>query len=376
VGNRDAPSHSSGPDAPCPCRTTLEARGCWSTSGVPSTKPDWCALSLAPVGLTPTLMSWVRGAWSWRPHQGWFLGWGLWEAPGLPRETPQLACLIPRGCLLAEDKGWEEPGDLRPLQHHQVGGPAPASGVIQLQQPMTCPVTVATCLLAAPQPPPALPRSIRRCWCSHATDRCCRHRAWLCSAHSLSPLSHVFQGSAVCVYRMADVREVFNGPFAHRESPHHQWGAYEGRVPYPRPGVVSDSPDLRVPSAPPIALAGGGMGLILHLLTCWDGLPMGPTQGWLGTKVWQRGGEDGSQTGRWEGPKPALLSNGRGRRDGCWGGWAELVPCHPRSVPARPPTSPGGSTAPPRTSPTTCCTSPALTPSCTSPCTPVTASPS
>ncbi|XP_062496523.1 semaphorin-3G [Pezoporus occidentalis] len=52
-----------------------------------------------------------------------------------------------------------------------------------------------------------------------------------------STTSHVFQGSAVCVYRMADIREVFNGPFAHRESPHHQWGAYEGRVPYPRPGV-------------------------------------------------------------------------------------------------------------------------------------------
>ncbi|XP_049683057.1 semaphorin-3G [Accipiter gentilis] len=52
-----------------------------------------------------------------------------------------------------------------------------------------------------------------------------------------STISHVFQGSAVCVYRMADIREVFNGPFAHRETPHHQWGAYEGRVPYPRPGV-------------------------------------------------------------------------------------------------------------------------------------------
>ncbi|KAI1234402.1 Semaphorin-3G [Lamprotornis superbus] len=52
-----------------------------------------------------------------------------------------------------------------------------------------------------------------------------------------STVSHIFRGSAVCVYRMADIREVFNGPFAHRESPHHQWGAYEGRVPYPRPGV-------------------------------------------------------------------------------------------------------------------------------------------
>uniref|UniRef100_I3J086 Sema domain, immunoglobulin domain (Ig), short basic domain, secreted, (semaphorin) 3bl n=1 Tax=Oreochromis niloticus TaxID=8128 RepID=I3J086_ORENI len=31
--------------------------------------------------------------------------------------------------------------------------------------------------------------------------------------------------------------EVFNGPFAHKEGPDYQWGAYEGRVPYPRPGV-------------------------------------------------------------------------------------------------------------------------------------------
>uniref|UniRef100_A0A8B9P8W1 Semaphorin 3G n=1 Tax=Apteryx owenii TaxID=8824 RepID=A0A8B9P8W1_APTOW len=52
-----------------------------------------------------------------------------------------------------------------------------------------------------------------------------------------STVSHVFRGSAVCVYHMADIREVFNGPFAHRDSPLHQWAAYEGRVPYPRPGV-------------------------------------------------------------------------------------------------------------------------------------------
>ncbi|RMB99996.1 hypothetical protein DUI87_23405 [Hirundo rustica rustica] len=52
-----------------------------------------------------------------------------------------------------------------------------------------------------------------------------------------STVSHVFRGSAVCVYCMADIRDVFNGPFAHRESPQHQWAAYEGRVPYPRPGV-------------------------------------------------------------------------------------------------------------------------------------------
>uniref|UniRef100_A0A4W5RM76 Sema domain, immunoglobulin domain (Ig), short basic domain, secreted, (semaphorin) 3bl n=1 Tax=Hucho hucho TaxID=62062 RepID=A0A4W5RM76_9TELE len=56
-----------------------------------------------------------------------------------------------------------------------------------------------------------------------------------------STISNVFQGFAVCVYRMADIREAFNGPFAHKEGPDYQWGAYEGRVPYPRPGVVSNT---------------------------------------------------------------------------------------------------------------------------------------
>uniref|UniRef100_A0A8C2HEK5 Sema domain, immunoglobulin domain (Ig), short basic domain, secreted, (semaphorin) 3bl n=1 Tax=Cyprinus carpio TaxID=7962 RepID=A0A8C2HEK5_CYPCA len=52
-----------------------------------------------------------------------------------------------------------------------------------------------------------------------------------------STISNVFQGYAVCVYSMADIREAFNGPFAHKERPDYQWGPYEGRVPYPRPGV-------------------------------------------------------------------------------------------------------------------------------------------
>uniref|UniRef100_A0A665U321 Sema domain, immunoglobulin domain (Ig), short basic domain, secreted, (semaphorin) 3bl n=1 Tax=Echeneis naucrates TaxID=173247 RepID=A0A665U321_ECHNA len=54
-----------------------------------------------------------------------------------------------------------------------------------------------------------------------------------------STISNVFQGFAVCVYRMADIREAFNGPFAHKEGPDYQWGAYEGRMPYPRPGCPS-----------------------------------------------------------------------------------------------------------------------------------------
>ncbi|MCI4389961.1 hypothetical protein PGIGA_G00117050 [Pangasianodon gigas] len=47
----------------------------------------------------------------------------------------------------------------------------------------------------------------------------------------------VFKGSAVCVYSMADVRMVFNGPFSHKEGPNYQWVAYTGKIPYPRPGT-------------------------------------------------------------------------------------------------------------------------------------------
>ncbi|KAK3574964.1 hypothetical protein QTP86_019707, partial [Hemibagrus guttatus] len=47
----------------------------------------------------------------------------------------------------------------------------------------------------------------------------------------------VFKGSAICVYSMADVRMVFNGPFAHKEGPNYQWIAYQGKIPYPRPGT-------------------------------------------------------------------------------------------------------------------------------------------
>ncbi|XP_003789421.1 semaphorin-3G [Otolemur garnettii] len=52
-----------------------------------------------------------------------------------------------------------------------------------------------------------------------------------------STVSAVFQGFAVCVYDMADIWEVFKGPFAHRDGPQHQWGPFGGKVPFPRPGV-------------------------------------------------------------------------------------------------------------------------------------------
>ncbi|XP_039213450.1 semaphorin-3D isoform X2 [Crotalus tigris] len=49
--------------------------------------------------------------------------------------------------------------------------------------------------------------------------------------------SSVFKGSAVCVYSMADIRAVFSGYYAHKESVDHRWVQYDGRIPYPRPGT-------------------------------------------------------------------------------------------------------------------------------------------
>uniref|UniRef100_A0A8C9SNZ5 Sema domain, immunoglobulin domain (Ig), short basic domain, secreted, (semaphorin) 3Ga n=1 Tax=Scleropages formosus TaxID=113540 RepID=A0A8C9SNZ5_SCLFO len=47
----------------------------------------------------------------------------------------------------------------------------------------------------------------------------------------------VFKGSAVCVYSMADIRNVFNGPFSHKHGHNYQWTPYSGKIPYPRPGT-------------------------------------------------------------------------------------------------------------------------------------------
>ncbi|XP_062854521.1 semaphorin-3B [Trichomycterus rosablanca] len=49
--------------------------------------------------------------------------------------------------------------------------------------------------------------------------------------------SSVFRGSAVCLYTMNDIRRAFLGPFAHKEGPNYQWVPFQGKVPYPRPGM-------------------------------------------------------------------------------------------------------------------------------------------
>ncbi|XP_035243999.1 semaphorin-3F-like [Anguilla anguilla] len=63
-----------------------------------------------------------------------------------------------------------------------------------------------------------------------------------------STAGSVFKGSAVCMYSMADIRNVFNGPFSHKHGHNYQWTAYTGKIPYPRPGTCPGgtfTPDLR-----------------------------------------------------------------------------------------------------------------------------------
>lgn len=68
-----------------------------------------------------------------------------------------------------------------------------------------------------------------------ATLFCCIFNVTSCFLFSHSS---IFRGSAVCVYNMADIKSVFNGPYAHKEGPDHRWVEYEGKIPYPRPGTV------------------------------------------------------------------------------------------------------------------------------------------
>ncbi|TSN76592.1 Semaphorin-3F [Bagarius yarrelli] len=46
-----------------------------------------------------------------------------------------------------------------------------------------------------------------------------------------------FFDELICVYSMADIRNVFNGPFAHKQGHNYHWTMYTGKIPYPRPGT-------------------------------------------------------------------------------------------------------------------------------------------
>lgn len=56
-------------------------------------------------------------------------------------------------------------------------------------------------------------------------------RVWPPAAAACPARSSVFRGSAVCVCCMADIRMVFNGPFAHRGAPTTKWMPFSGKMP-------------------------------------------------------------------------------------------------------------------------------------------------
>lgn len=58
---------------------------------------------------------------------------------------------------------------------------------------------------------------------------------------------------------MADIRRAFLGPFAHKEGPNYQWVSYQGRVPYPRPGMVRGTRASQL--VPPVGCRYLGWGL-------------------------------------------------------------------------------------------------------------------
>lgn len=73
--------------------------------------------------------------------------------------------------------------------------------------------------------------------CVHVSVHVCV-RSVVLTQLPMSPSSSVFKGSAVCLYSMNDIRRAFLGPFAHKEGPNYQWVPFQGKVPYPRPGMV------------------------------------------------------------------------------------------------------------------------------------------
>lgn len=85
------------------------------------------------------------------------------------------------------------------------------------------------------------------CMCAYVQDRVtikktmCMHVRCVFVVTNPAPVvpsSSVFKGSAVCLYSMNDIRRAFLGPFAHKEGPNYQWVPFQGKVPYPRPGMV------------------------------------------------------------------------------------------------------------------------------------------
>lgn len=116
-----------------------------------------------------------------------------------------LCVSVPRRRLPAADEGQKEPPGLHGLLYFQV-----RVHLVVLVVCVRAPTHVCVCYV---------------CWV-------------FLTCLTLCPSSSVFKGSAVCLYSMNDIRRAFLGPFAHKEGPNYQWVPFQGKVPYPRPGMV------------------------------------------------------------------------------------------------------------------------------------------
>lgn len=138
----------------------------------------------------------------------------LWTAT----TWPEWVCVsVLRRRVPAADKGQKESSGLHRLLYFQVSLP-------------TLGVCVCVCCLRVREP--VWWRGRKRVCLSYEHISMCLTRL------PLSPSSSVFKGSAVCLYSMNDIRRAFLGPFAHKEGPNYQWVPFQGKVPYPRPGMV------------------------------------------------------------------------------------------------------------------------------------------
>lgn len=83
------------------------------------------------------------------------------------------------------------------------------------------------------------------------------------------------EASAVCQYNISELQRAFEGPYMQYQDTTRKWTRYDGEVPDPRPGSVSD---LETPVPPvglqtcPRASSPGGIGEGPRRPRCWSQL--------------------------------------------------------------------------------------------------------
>uniref|UniRef100_A0A8C4ZT32 Sema domain, immunoglobulin domain (Ig), short basic domain, secreted, (semaphorin) 3B n=1 Tax=Gadus morhua TaxID=8049 RepID=A0A8C4ZT32_GADMO len=200
-----------------------------------------------------------------RPHQGWRTGEG--RSPYDPRHTTAASVLI--GDELYAGRSWGKRPSIRTEQHDSrwLNGMCESEGVsenpdddkiffffretaVEAQVMLHCRLHGVSCFHAiCSQNDMGGQRSLVNKWTTFLKTRLiCSVPGVMCFllqtrdrknplVYTVFSTSSVFKGSAVCIYTMNDIRRAFLGPFAHKEGPNYQWVPFQGKVPYPRPGM-------------------------------------------------------------------------------------------------------------------------------------------